>query len=159
MTKHHDINPRALYTIHVDGASRGNPGPAGAGGVVVDAEGTVVGEFSRYLGRQTNNYAEYAALWLALAMALGLGMRRVEVFADSDLMVRQVNGVWKAKHPRMQAALAEVRKLVPKFEFFSIRHVRREYNSEADRLANRAVDEGLKGRLSASRGFNDSEFS
>jgi ribonuclease HI len=126
--------------IHIDGASRGNPGEAGFG-IHVSAPPGAEARLYGYLGRATNNVAEYEALLQALRHALARGARRVRVFSDSELVVRQVEGRYKVRHPDMQALHREARALIARFEAFEIRHVRREQNREADRLANQALDE------------------
>lgn len=127
--------------MHIDGASRGNPGEAGFGVYVQDAKGAVVAELYGYLGRATNNVAEYQGLIHALRFALARGARRVRVFSDSELVVRQVGGSYKVKHPDMIPLHREAVSLLARLEQASLRHVRREHNREADRLANRALDE------------------
>lgn len=126
--------------IHIDGASRGNPGEAGFG-IHVSAPPEAETRLFGYLGRATNNVAEYEALLHALRHALARGARRVRVFSDSELVVRQVEGRYKVRHPDMQALHREARALIARLEAFEIRHVRREQNREADRLANQALDE------------------
>jgi ribonuclease HI len=126
--------------IHIDGASRGNPGEAGFG-IHVCAPPEAGARLYGYLGRATNNVAEYEALVHALRHALARGARRVRVFSDSELVVRQVEGRYKVRHPDMQALHREARALIARLEAFEIRHVRREQNREADRLANQALDE------------------
>ena len=131
----------AQLLIHIDGASRGNPGEAGFGIHVEDATGKPVAELHGYLGEATNNVAEYQALIHALRYALGKGARRVKIFSDSELIVRQVAGVYKVKHPAMKVLHGEAMALIARFEEASVSHVPRERNREADRLANRALDE------------------
>lgn len=131
--------PKAFLKAHVDGGSRGNPGHAGYGVFIQDAEGNPVAELSEYLGIQTNNYAEYSGLLAALRYAREHG-NAIEVVSDSELMVRQLNGQYKVKNeglkPLYQQAMAMVRDL----DWFKVRHVRREFNKDADRLANAAMD-------------------
>lgn len=127
-------------TIHTDGAARGNPGPAGAGAFIQDAAGEVVSEDCRYLGEATNNVAEYEALLLGLERAKELGARRLEMRADSELVVRQVRGEYRVRNPALQRLHARVVQLASEFESVEYRHVRREQNRDADRLANRAID-------------------
>jgi ribonuclease HI len=127
--------------IHIDGASRGNPGEAGFGVHVEDAAGAVRAELYGYLGRASNNVAEYQALLHALRWALDRGARRVRVFSDSELVVRQVNGEYRVKHPDMVPLHREASALLRRFEQAEVRHVPREQNRRADRLANRALDE------------------
>jgi ribonuclease HI len=132
--------PPSLLEIHIDGASRGNPGEAGFG-IHVSAPAEAEARLYGYLGRATNNVAEYQALVHALRHALARSAQRVRVFSDSELVVRQIEGRYKVRHPDMQALHREARALIARLERFEIRHVRREQNREADRLANQALDE------------------
>ena len=132
--------PDALY-IHIDGASRGNPGEAGFGVHVARPDGQPVAGLYGYLGRATNNVAEYEGLLHALRYALAQGARRVHLFSDSELVVRQVGGSYKVKHPAMLPLHREAVSLMGRFERATLSHVRREQNKDADRLANRALDE------------------
>jgi ribonuclease HI len=127
--------------IHIDGASRGNPGEAGFGVHVASAEGATVAELYGYLGRATNNVAEYQALIHALRYALGRGVPRVRIYSDSELVVRQMSGAYKVKHPDMVPLHREAARLIARIADASLRHVPREKNKDADRLANRALDE------------------
>jgi len=127
--------------LHVDGASRGNPGPAGFGVHVAGADGDVAAELYGYLGQATNNVAEYQGLLHALRWALKQGAREVEVFSDSELLVRQMGGRYRVKNPGLQPLHREASELLSRFERARISHVRREANREADALANRALDE------------------
>jgi ribonuclease HI len=129
------------FQIHIDGASRGNPGEAAFGVFVADESGQTVAELYGYLGRATNNVAEYQALLHALRYALDRGARRVRVFSDSELVVKQIDGRYRVKHPDMLPLHREASTLLRRFEKASVSHVRREQNKEADRLANRALDE------------------
>lgn len=132
--------------LYCDGASRGNPGPAAAGAVIY-ARGTqdVMARVSKALGRATNNEAEYAALLLALQEAQRLGATGVTVHADSELVVKQLNGVYKVKHPVMRERHQEAMRLLARFPAWRAVHVPRERNTEADRLANLALDGGARG--------------
>ncbi|MBE9531251.1 MAG: ribonuclease HI family protein [Proteobacteria bacterium] len=127
--------------IFVDGASRGNPGLAGAGAIIKDSDGAVIGELRRFLGMATNNIAEYEALILALEEAQSLGCSSVSVFADSELVVKQIKGIYRVKNEGLKGLYAIATKLITQFSSFKISHVRRELNSEADRLANEAIDQ------------------
>ncbi len=131
----------ASLRFFIDGASRGNPGEAGFGVHVTDAAGAPVASLYGYLGRATNNVAEYEALLHALRWALARGARRISVLSDSELVVKQMTGAYKVKHPDMQARCREAQALLRRFERAAIAHVPREQNREADRLANRALDE------------------
>jgi ribonuclease HI len=136
--------PILKVTAWIDGAARGNPGPAGYG-VYMKKDGEVI-EVSGYLGRTTNNVAEYAGLIDALTTAVSEGAREVEIISDSELLVKQMLGVYRVKHPNLVPMHAEAKVLVRKFARFSIRHTLRAGNKDADRLANLAVDRG-EGRL------------
>ena len=127
--------------IHIDGGSRGNPGDAGFGVHVSTPEGKTVAGLYGYLGRATNNVAEYQALIHALRYALARGAERVKLFSDSELVVRQVAGTYKVKHPDMIPLHREAKLLLGRFREATLAHVRREQNKEADRLANQALDE------------------
>ena len=133
--------PPAALEIHIDGASRGNPGEAGFGVFVAAPDGSPVAELYGYLGRATNNVAEYQALLHALRYALAKGVRRVRVFSDSELVVKQIDGRYRVKHADMIPLHREASTLLRRFDEAAVRHVRREQNKDADRLANRALDE------------------
>jgi ribonuclease HI len=126
--------------IHIDGGSRGNPGPAGFGVHAVDAKGVVVAEHFGFIGTATNNVAEYSALVHAFKLASARGARRLEIRSDSELVVKQMNGIYKVKHPDMQTLYRQASTLRRGFEAAEIRHVRREQNKDADALANKAMD-------------------
>jgi len=128
--------------VHIDGASRGNPGPAGIGVLMLGADGEVVERLYRGIGEATNNVAEYRALLLALERAVATGVRDLAVCSDSELLVRQLQGRYRVKHPALQPLFAKARELISAFRHFEIRHVPRELNAEADTLANRGIDEG-----------------
>jgi ribonuclease HI len=127
-------------TIYTDGAARGNPGPAGAGAAVYDADGAVIDEAKRYLGEATNNVAEYEALLLGLERARELGGERVLVRSDSLLMVKQMRGEYRVRNEVLRELCARAHRLASAFESVDYAHVRREQNREADRLANQAID-------------------
>ena len=127
--------------IHIDGGSRGNPGDAGFGVHVAGPDGTELAGLYGYLGRATNNVAEYQALIHALRFALAHGAQNVRIFSDSELVVRQVAGSYKVKHPDMIPLHREARGLMARLAHATLAHVPREQNREADRLANRALDE------------------
>jgi ribonuclease HI len=130
-----------ILQIHIDGASRGNPGEAGFGVHVASPEGSTLAELYGYLGRATNNVAEYQALIHALRYALDHGARQVRIFSDSELVVRQMSGAYKVKHPDMIPLHREATRLVSRIGGVALSHVPRERNRDADRLANRALDE------------------
>ncbi|MBI3932284.1 MAG: ribonuclease HI family protein [Acidobacteria bacterium] len=127
--------------MHIDGASRGNPGEAAFGVHVATPDGAEVASLYGYLGRATNNVAEYQALLHALRYALSRSARRVEVFSDSELVVRQIDGRYRVKHPDMVPLRREAVSLLAQFERARVSHVPREKNRDADRLANQALDE------------------
>ena len=129
-------------TAHCDGGSRGNPGPAGYGAIVTAADGTVLAELSEYLGKQTNNYAEYSGLLGVLAWALETGTPHLRVISDSELMVKQIQGRYKVNSPDLRPLFEEARRRIAKLDSFQITHALRHKNQEADRLANDAMDRG-----------------
>ncbi len=136
-----------MVKVFVDGASRGNPGPAGIGFVVLDAEGNVVERQGRYVGFATNNQAEYLALIEALKACHRIGATRIEVFSDSELLVKQMNGEYAVRNPQLRRLHGVVEKLESLFERVTYSHVSRELNADADALANNAIDEAKgKGR-------------
>ena len=126
--------------IHTDGAARGNPGPAGAGAVLRDEDGRVVAEIAQPLGRATNNVAEWTAVRLALEEARRLGASHVDLRMDSELVARQITGIYRVKHPDLKPIHAEVMKLLRSFDGYTIGHVPRALNKDADRLSNVAID-------------------
>jgi ribonuclease HI len=126
--------------VFTDGGARGNPGPAAAGGVIVGADGTLIAEVSEYLGVATNNVAEYRALILTLRRALDEGCRNVDIRMDSELVVRQLEGKYRVKDPKMRPLHAAAVKLLAMFERADVRHVRREENTLADKLVNAVLD-------------------
>lgn len=136
--------PAAMLQYRVDGGSRGNPGPAGYGVVVSDATGQVIERLHASLGRQTNNYAEYCGLLAALHHALERGAQSVRVYADSQLLVRQMQRRYAVKSPNLRPLFLEAQQLAAQIPDFAITHVYREENHEADRLANLAMDEAQR---------------
>jgi ribonuclease HI len=142
----------------VDGASRGNPGEAGFGVHVTAPDGGEVAALFGYLGKATNNVAEYQALVHGLRFALERGASSVEVYSDSELLVRQLEGRYRVKHPGLQPLHREAQSLLARFAKARVSHVPRERNREADALANRAVDERASNlRTDRSRGRARSE--
>lgn len=131
-------------TVNVDGGSRGNPGPA-AIGVVVRESGEVIAEVGEKIGETTNNVAEYKALLKGIELAAAHGASELELLGDSQLVVRQVEGRYKVKNAGMKELHAEVKRALRDFDSWSIRHVRRAENADADRLVNEALDGVLDG--------------
>ena len=132
-----------LIIAHCDGGSRGNPGPAGYGALIEDQNGRVLARLSEYLGKRTNNYAEYSALLGVLAWALENGHPRVRVVADSELMVKQMKGQYKVNSPDLRPLWIEAHRRANQLEKFEIQHTLRGGNKEADQLANDAMDRGM----------------
>jgi ribonuclease HI len=138
--------------VHVDGGSRGNPGPAGVGVVIIRPDGRVMERIHRYIGEATNNVAEYHALLLALERAQSLGCTDLEVYSDSELLVRQIQGRYQVKNAGLRPLFTKAKERIAGFRHFRIQHVPREQNMEADALANRGMDEASRagGRPSGS---------
>ena len=132
-------------SLYCDGASRGNPGPSGAGVVLLDEKGEQIFELSRYLDNGTNNEAEYRALVRGLRAAADLGVKRIEIFSDSELVVRQLIGKYKVRNARLRSLFDQAVSILQQFDDYDIFHVGRELNQQADRLANEAIDRGLQG--------------
>jgi ribonuclease HI len=130
--------PRLI--LYTDGAARGNPGPAGAGAHLEDETGKTIASVARYIGEATNNVAEYTALLLGLERARELGVRHVEVRADSELMVKQMRGEYRVRNAGLKPLHERARALASSFDGVTYVHVRRELNQAADRLANHAID-------------------
>jgi ribonuclease HI len=127
-------------TVNVDGGARGNPGPAAIGVVVRDSDGGILATVSETIGEATNNVAEYRALIAGIEQARLLGADRLELFGDSELVVKQVRGEYKVKNPGIRPLHAEVVEALRGFDVWSIDHVRREQNADADALVNDALD-------------------
>jgi len=126
---------------YTDGAARGNPGPSGAGAILRDAaDGAVVAEIAEGLGWATNNVAEWTAVKLALEKALALGATHVDLRMDSELVARQITGVYRVKHPDLKPIHAQVMAMLRGLQGYTVGHVPRELNKEADRLSNIAID-------------------
>ena len=142
----HDNPPTHYLVAHSDGGARGNPGPAGYGVVIKDESGRKVAALSEYLGHQTNNFAEYQGLIAALEYALKHGPKALKLISDSELLVRQIKGIYKVKNATLQDLHARAKELIKQLDWFSIGHALREHNQEADRLANEAMDRGM-GRI------------
>jgi ribonuclease HI len=132
-----------MLIAHCDGGSRGNPGPAGYGAIIEDSKGRVVARLSEFLGKRTNNYAEYSALLGVLAWAIENKQPRIKVIADSELMVKQMQGKYKVNSPDLRPLWEEARFRAAKLERFEIAHTLRGGNKEADQLANDAMDKGM----------------
>jgi len=137
-----DTPPEHYLIAHSDGGARGNPGPAGYGVVIQDESGRKVVALSEYLGHQTNNFAEYQGLIAALEYALQHGPKALKLISDSELLVRQIKGIYKVKNAVLQDLHGRAKELIGQLEWFSIGHALREHNQEADRLANEAMDKG-----------------
>lgn len=125
---------------NIDGGARGNPGPAAYGVVVRNARGDVLAELSHYLGLQTNNFAEYSGLLAALEYAAQARYQSIKILSDSELLVRQMQGLYKVNSPGLKPLFDKAQLLVDKFHVFAIEHVLRERNKEADRLVNKVLD-------------------
>jgi len=137
-----DVKPHgAAFQANIDGGSRGNPGPASYGVVVRNERGEVVAKLKKYIGRMTNNVAEYYGLIAALDYAQSNGVRALRIESDSELLVQQMRGHYKVKSPDLRPLFERAKKMSQTFESFRIDHVYREQNSEADALANEALDE------------------
>ena len=130
-----------MVIVHIDGGSRGNPGPAGFGVRVARADGSVVTEISESIGTATNNVAEYRGLLAALAWAVERRQPDLVIHSDSELLVKQMRGEYRLKHPGLQPLHAEAKRLVARLGHVRFVHVRREHNTHADTLANQAMDQ------------------
>jgi ribonuclease HI len=137
--------PESLWiNAHCDGGARGNPGPAGYGALITDDQGNVLAELSEFLGIRTNNYAEYSGLLACLQYALDHHHPRLRVVSDSELMVKQIQGKYKVNSPDLKLLWQEARNRIARLEAFEISHALRHKNKDADRLANEAMDRGMK---------------
>src|ERR1035441_2706933 len=130
-------------SAHCDGGARGNPGPAGFGALIQDAEGRVLAELSEFLGIQTNNFAEYSGLLATLDFALGHGYQRLRVISDSELMVKHVEGKYQGRSQGLRPLYEQAKQKIARLEGFEIVHALRHKNKDADRLANDAMDRGM----------------
>jgi probable phosphoglycerate mutase len=133
-----------VLVAYIDGGSRGNPGPAAYGVYLQDANGKCIDELCEFLGVKTNNVAEYSALLAALRYAIEKDFCDVQVVSDSELLVKQMQGKYRVQSPDLRPLYEEARRMVAKLDSFSIKHVLRAKNKEADRLANLAMDLGMK---------------
>jgi ribonuclease HI len=140
-TEHAAAATTAAYRANIDGGSRGNPGPASYGVVIRDPRGEVVAKLKKYIGRSTNNVAEYYGLIAALDYAQQHAIRALRIESDSELLVRQMRGQYKVKSPELRPLYERAHKIAQTFDTFKIDHVYREQNAEADALANEALDE------------------
>ena len=139
----HPVQPHRKLRVASDGAARGNPGPAGAGAVLFDEQGQVLERLGKFLGRQTNNVAEYQGLLLGLRRAHELGAEELEVVADSELMIRQLSGLYQVRSPALRQLHTEALTLLKAFRRVKLVHVPRAQNAEADEMSNRAIDERM----------------
>ena len=139
-----EVAERAKRTrLYTDGAARGNPGPAGAGAVIVSPDGHIVAKIGKFLGESTNNVAEYMGLILGLKRAKAMGIKELEVLADSELMVKQLAGDYAVKADHLKPLHDEAKALLRGFSWVEVRHIPREENAQADAMSNRAIDERL----------------
>jgi len=136
------MNPFMELTIYTDGASRNNPGEAGAG-IFILKDGEPIQRIARYLGSTTNNIAEYTAAIIGLEQAVKLGASRVKLNADSELLVKQIKGQYKVKNEGLKPLYARVKELIAKINSVEVQYIPREKNKEADALANKAIDEKI----------------
>ena len=143
-TPYRPKTPEHHLIAYSDGGARGNPGPAGYGVVIKDETGKKIAALSEYLGHQTNNVAEYQGLIAALEYANKHGHKALRLISDSELLVRQIKGIYKVKNSVLKDLHARAKELITKLDWFSIEHVLRGKNSEADQLANEAMDRGVK---------------
>jgi ribonuclease HI len=150
------LGQSAWISAHCDGGARGNPGPAGFGAVLQDENGQILAELSEFLGVRTNNYAEYSGLLACLQYALDHHHPRLRVVSDSELMVKQIQGKYKVNSPDLRPLWQEARNRIAKLEAFEISHALRHKNKDADRLANEAMDRGMKRTPTLPSGKNPS---
>ena len=144
-------SPKAHWiNAHCDGGARGNPGPSGYGALIQDDHGMVIAELSEFLGMRTNNYAEYSGLLGCLQYALDHHHPRLRVVSDSELMVKQIQGKYKVNSPDLKPLWQEAKNRIAKLEAFEITHALRHKNKDADRLANEAMDRGMRRTPAAS---------
>lgn len=143
---HYRGTEEGFWSLYCDGASRGNPGPAGAGLVLYSPQGQIKANLGKYLGQTTNNVAEYQALILGLEKARRLGAKRVQIFSDSELLVRQLTGRYQVKSPHLLPLWRLAQKELQNLEAHAISHIPRELNHQADSLARRAIDQKTSSR-------------
>jgi ribonuclease HI len=137
----------AQATLFADGGSRGNPGPAASGAVLVDPNGVVIEEVGRFLGRATNNVAEWTALLIGLEAAIERGLRVIDIRLDSELVVKQMRGEYRVKHVDLQPLFHRARALVREFDRIDIQHIPRKLNARADAVVNAVLDQEAATRL------------
>jgi ribonuclease HI len=135
--------PPPRTRLFTDGAARGNPGPAGAGAVIISADGHIVAKIGKFLGDNTNNNAEYMGLILGLKRAKAMGIKELDVFADSELVVKQLSGEYQVKAENLRPLFDEARQLLTGFSAIAVSHIPREQNSAADEMSNRAIDQRM----------------
>lgn len=131
--------------LYIDGGARGNPGPAGCGFLVTSSQGELLTSGSHFMPRETNNVAEYVALVRGVQAAAKLGVSELNIFSDSELVVRQIIGVYRVKNAGLKQLFEQAQRGLLRFERWQITHIPREQNREADRLVNLAIDQGLRG--------------
>jgi ribonuclease HI len=148
--------PERYLIAHIDGGARGNPGPAGYGAAVADSSGKRVVELSEYLGHKTNNYAEYSGLLGALSYCLKHEEHALKIISDSELMVKQLNGEYKVKSPDLKLLYDRAQTMIRQLDWFRAEHVLRAKNKDADRLANEAMDRGMRRGNTAEEGPRES---
>ena len=132
------------FKIYTDGGARGNPGPSGCGVVIYDQQNKIIGEYTKFLKRATNNQAEYEALILALQKAKALKAKELDCYSDSQLIVEQLNHRYKVKNPKLGSLFIKVWNLSQSFQKINYYHIPREKNKQADKLVNKVIDENLK---------------
>lgn len=135
--------PWQRATGYSDGAARGNPGPAGAGGILIDKDTGEIVELGKYLGEQTNNVAEYSGFIMVLEAAKERGVKELSMCTDSELLVKQLKGIYRVKAPHLLPFVDKAKTLLRGFAKADVQHVRRELNKEADRMSNVAIDKKL----------------
>jgi ribonuclease HI len=140
------VQAQPAVIANIDGGARGNPGPAAYGAIIRNSKGEVLAELSDYLGLQTNNFAEYSGLLAALEFAVREKYPSLKIYSDSELLVRQMQGRYKVNNLALKELFVRAQSLVRKLQFFSIEHVLRERNKDADRLVNKVLDERARRR-------------
>ena len=133
----------SILNLYTDGACRGNPGYGGAGVVLTDEKGNILGTTGKFLGLCTNNLAEYQALIIGLEEAIKRHCRKLHIFLDSELLVNQINGAYRVKNDKLKILMGDVRRLLASFDGYIVEHIGRDKNQAADKLANQAIDEAL----------------